>query len=142
MENYGQNAVSESFMELKRRFGDFLEHQPGADEPYKERIEALFEDKPKGDVKNARLLVDVHDLQAFDADLHKRLLTDPCECMRPFEDALRDAARNLDGGQFGQKNQTAIDVRTKRIFALYSMLVNVMPRPTTQIQGWPGMRTF
>jgi len=113
MADFGQ-PVSESFVELKRRFGDFLEHEPAANGPYRERVQALVEDAAKGECHNLRLLVDVHDVQAFDADLHRRLLTEPCECMRPFTDALRDAAKALDGGQFGVKYAAKCDVRPPR----------------------------
>lgn len=111
MEAYGQQNVSESYLELKRRFGDFLnEHRLDGEERYVDRLEPLFDDN-KDQSRNLRLLVDVHDLQRFDEGVHKTLLTTPCECMRPFEDALRETAKGLQDGQFGIKQASRIEVR-------------------------------
>ena len=41
-----------------------------------------------------RLEVDVKDLADYDSSLHRQVLTEPSECMQPFEDALDELVRN------------------------------------------------
>lgn len=102
---------SESYLNLKRRFSDFLhDYRPARNEPYAERIEGLFGDEKKPGV-NARLLIDILDIQQFDEKLHEGVLKEPVETIRPCIDAVRDAARGLQDGQFGQKHASEIEVR-------------------------------
>lgn len=107
---YGQEP-SETYLSQKRRFSDFFhDYQPGRGERYADRLEPLFSDEKRRGV-NARLLIDVHDLQQFDDKLHAGLLREPTEALRPCIDAARDAARGLDNGLFGQKHEAEIQVR-------------------------------
>ena len=111
MANFGQQEPSENYLSLKRRFSDFIhDYQPRRNgEPYIDRIEALFGDE-KGPAVNGRLLVDVLDVQHFDEKLHQGLLKEPIETIKPCIDAVRDAARGLQDGTFGQKHATDIEV--------------------------------
>ena len=107
---YGQEP-SETYLSQKRRFSDFFhDYQPSRGERYADRLEHLFGDEKRRGV-NARLLIDVHDLQQFDDKLHAGLLREPTEALRPCTDAARDAARGLQDGLFGAKHETEIQVR-------------------------------
>lgn len=110
---YGQEP-SESYLALKRRFSDFFqEYQPARGDRYVDRLESLFGDEKRPGV-SARLLIDVHDLQQFDAKVHQGLLKEPAESLRPCLDAVRDAARGLQDGTFGDKHIKDIEVRPER----------------------------
>jgi hypothetical protein len=102
---------SESYLQLKRRFSDFInEHQPGDGTKYIEKLESLLgEEHPPG--KNLRLLIDVHDLRQFDDKIHSAILKEPCDSLRPCVDAARDAARGLGDGKLAEKHAAEIDVR-------------------------------
>jgi DNA replicative helicase MCM subunit Mcm2 (Cdc46/Mcm family) len=109
MTAYGAETT-EHYLGLKRRFSDFFhEHQPSKGERYIDRLEPLFDDEKKRS-QNARLLIDVHDLQQFDAKVHQGLLKSPAEHLRPCIDAARDAARGLQDGSFGDKHAKEIEV--------------------------------
>lgn len=78
--------------ELKRGFSDFLDQDHGLGE-YPDKIKALL--TKEAVAKNRlRLEVDIHDLQKFNNGLYRSLLTDPGECIQPFEDALDELVKN------------------------------------------------
>jgi DNA replicative helicase MCM subunit Mcm2 (Cdc46/Mcm family) len=108
--------VSESYLNLKRRFTDFIQdHEPSSGSKYVDRIEALFGDEAKPG-KNLRLLIDVHDLRQFDEKTHNSVLSEPYEVLRPCIDAVRDAARGISDGKLAEKHAAKIDVRSLESF--------------------------
>lgn len=83
---------SEHRLEIKRQFSDFLDQDHGLGE-YPDKIKALL--TKENVLRNRlRLDVDVHDLRQFDASLFQTLLTQPTECILPFEEALDELIRN------------------------------------------------
>lgn len=83
---------AEQRLELKRQFSDFLDQDHGLGE-YPDKIKALLT-KENVTRNRLRLEVDVHDLRHFDAGLFSTLLTDPAECIQPFEEALDELVRS------------------------------------------------
>ena len=83
---------SEHRLELKRQFSDFLDQDHGLGE-YPDKIKALLT-KENVQRNKLRLEVDVHDLRQFDPSLFSSLLTEPTECITPFEEALDELVRN------------------------------------------------
>lgn len=107
--------ASESYLNVKRRFTDFIqEHQPASGTKYVDRIEALFGDESKPG-KNLRLLIDVHDLRQFDEKTHNSVISEPYESLRPCIDAARDAARGISDGKLAEKHAAQIDVRSPEV---------------------------
>lgn len=83
---------SERRLELKRQFSDFLDQDHGLGE-YPDKIKALLT-RENVQRNRLRLEVDVHDLRQFDPSLFSSLLTEPTECIQPFEEALDELVRN------------------------------------------------
>ena len=88
---------AERRLELRRRFSDFLDPDYGQGE-YLDRIKALLT-KENVARNRLRLEIDIHDLQkGSHPELYTSLLSDPGECIQPFEDAVDELARS----QFGK----------------------------------------
>jgi DNA replicative helicase MCM subunit Mcm2 (Cdc46/Mcm family) len=85
---------AEKRVELKQQFSAFLDQDSGLGE-YADKIKALLT-KDNVQKNKLRLEVDVHDLRHFDAGLFTSLLTDPTECIQPFEDALEGLVNMLN----------------------------------------------
>ena len=85
---------SERRLELKREFGQFLDDGQRSGE-YSDKLKALL--TRENVLKNRlRLEVDVHDLRRFDDKLFTTLLSEPTECIQPFEDALEELVKLLN----------------------------------------------
>lgn len=86
------DELSEQRLTLKRNFGDFLDEDHGFGQ-YPDKIKEVIT-KENVEANRLRLLVDLQDLQNFNAGLHHTLLTSPGECLAPFEEALGEIVRN------------------------------------------------
>ncbi|KDD74197.1 hypothetical protein H632_c1497p1, partial [Helicosporidium sp. ATCC 50920] len=88
-------------VETKRDFAEFLESDYGhatGEGKYIRQIDDIIKNYPS--TQSARLIVDLQDVADASEDLHRRLLTNPGECLPAFEDALRDMVVNRDPKAF------------------------------------------
>lgn len=92
---------SERRLELKKEFGDFLDDGQRSGE-YSDKLKALLT-KENIQRNRLRLEVDVHDLRRFGDKLFTTLLTEPTECIQPFEDALDDLVKMINDDPKGTK---------------------------------------
>ena len=97
---------AEQRLTLKRNFGDFLDNDHGFGE-YADKVRGLLtkENIEKGKL---RLEVDLQDLQNFNAGLHRSLLSNPGDCIGPFEEALEELVRNNNQKQLKEHQRVHI----------------------------------
>ena len=97
---------AEQRLTLKRNFGDFLDNDHGFGE-YADKVRGLLtkENIEKGKL---RLEVDLQDLQNFNAGLHRSLMSNPGDCIGPFEEALEELVRNNNQKQLKEHQRVHI----------------------------------
>ncbi|CAL5229434.1 g12756 [Coccomyxa viridis] len=97
---------AEQRLTLKRNFGDFLDNDHGFGE-YADKVRGLLT-KDNIDKGRLRLEVDLQDLQNFNAGLHRQLLSNPGDCIGPFEEALEELVRNNNQKQLKEHQRVHV----------------------------------
>ena len=79
----------EAFINNKRIFGEFLDSD-GSYGSYSDKVRSMMEEG------GSRLIVDMSDLRAFQADLARSVMRQPLQYLPAFEDALKDLVFSID----------------------------------------------
>ena len=97
---------AEQRLTYKRNFGDFLDNDHGYGE-YADKVAGLLS-KENIEGNRLRLEVDLQDLQNYNANMHRQLLSSPGDCIAPFEEALEELVRNNNQKQLKEHQHVHI----------------------------------